>query len=79
MRIPAAGLLCGAALAGWGVGGAAATDGPRIGERPIVESHLDQARINAGEVTFDELFEHGRLLFSARFNKLDGQGSNTKG
>ncbi|MCH8882188.1 MAG: hypothetical protein IIA41_01670 [SAR324 cluster bacterium] len=74
MRIPAAGLLCGAALAGWGAGPAAATEGPRIGERPVVETHLDQARINAGDVNFDQLFEHGRLLFSARFNKLDGQG-----
>ena len=44
------------------------------GERPAVETHLDQADIDAGRVSFDALREHGRLLFDARFNRLDGQG-----
>ena len=46
----------------------------RIGERPAVENHLDQSRIDAGEVGFRALVEHGRLLFSVRFNILDGIG-----
>ncbi len=45
-----------------------------IGERPAVESHLDQSRIEAGEIGLEELLRHGRRLFAARFNTLDGQG-----
>ena len=45
-----------------------------IGERPVVEHHLDQASIDSGEVNFEEILEHGRFLFDARFNRLDGQG-----
>jgi hypothetical protein len=46
----------------------------RIGERPAVERHLDQAMIERGEVGLDGLIRHGQLLFDARFNRLDGQG-----
>jgi len=45
-----------------------------IGERPAVEIHLDQAQIEAGEVSVPALLEHGHRLFDARFNALDGQG-----
>jgi cytochrome c peroxidase len=45
-----------------------------IGERPALEDHLDQALVDSGEVGFDELIEHGRAVFSARWNTLDGQG-----
>lgn len=45
-----------------------------IGERPTVETHLDQARIESGEIGLEELLRHGRRLFEARFNALDGQG-----
>jgi cytochrome c peroxidase len=44
------------------------------GEHPIVEHHLSQADVDAGLVGFNALREHGRLLFDARFNRLDGQG-----
>jgi cytochrome c peroxidase len=51
-----------------------ADDDVRIGERPAVEVHLDQAQIEAGQVHFKELLRRGRILFEAVFNKLDGQG-----
>lgn len=49
-------------------------DEPKIGERPTVEHHLDQAAIEDGQVGLRGLVEHGQLLFDARFNRLDGQG-----
>src|SRR5262249_18356512 len=45
-----------------------------IGERPAIEAHVDQAQIEAGRISFKELFHRGQLLFDARFNNLDGQG-----
>lgn len=58
-----------------GSGVAAAAGGVvAIGERPAVEEHLDQARIEAGEIGLAEVLRHGRRLFEARFNALDGQG-----
>ena len=45
-----------------------------IGDGPIVENHLDQAQIDNGAVTFDQLFAQGKLLFQAKFNMFDGQG-----
>lgn len=45
-----------------------------VGERPAVETHLDQKQIEAGKVSSSALLEHGERLFSARFNTLDGQG-----
>ena len=47
---------------------------PPIGEQPVVGRHLDQADIEAGRHPLPELLAHGRLLFDARFNILDGQG-----
>lgn len=44
------------------------------GETGELGQHTDQNAINAGEVSFDELFAAGKHLFSAQFNKLDGQG-----
>lgn len=43
-------------------------------DRPVIESHVDQERIEKGDVSFDALFQAGRFLFNARFNKADGQG-----
>lgn len=59
-------------IAAWS-GFALASD-PPIGQRPAVEDHLDQAAVDAVEISFEELFEHGELLFVARFDELDGQG-----
>src|SRR5438045_7009320 len=52
---------------------AAASD-TLIGERPAIEVHLDQARIEAGETSLQECIRRGRILFGAVFNALDGQG-----
>ncbi len=52
------------------VAGAFASGGA-IGERPVIEHHLDGTGL-AEELSV--LFEHGQKLFDARFNKLDGQG-----
>ena len=52
----------------------AADDNVVIGERPAIEVHLDQARIETGEVSLKECLRRGRILFEAVFNKLDGQG-----
>jgi hypothetical protein len=71
LRLSLAGAL---ALALWMGGAAGAAADTIIGERPAVETHLDQAEIDAGNVTLDELIDHGELLFTARFNALDGQG-----
>ncbi len=45
-----------------------------VGERPAVETHLDQAQVNAGRVSLGALRKQGQLIFDARFNFLDGQG-----
>ena len=45
-----------------------------VGERPVVEQHLDQSEIDARAIQLEKLIGHGRHLFEARFNILDGQG-----
>jgi hypothetical protein len=45
-----------------------------IGERPVLENSLDQVDIESGELKLSDLIKHGRFLFKARFNTLDGQG-----
>jgi hypothetical protein len=45
-----------------------------IGDGPTVESHMSQAQIDAGSVSFDQIFAQGKLLFQAKFNMFDGQG-----
>src|SRR5207245_10781589 len=57
-----------------GISGLKADDDVAIGERPAIEVHLDQARIESGAVSLKECFRRGRILFEAVFNKLDGQG-----
>lgn len=47
---------------------------PAIGERPAVEVHMRQERIDRGDVSLQDLIGHGALLFRAAFNALDGQG-----
>jgi Di-haem oxidoreductase, putative peroxidase len=53
---------------------AAALEPVRIGERPAIEHHLDQADIDAGKLKLAELMRAGQKLFDAQFNKLDGAG-----
>lgn len=45
-----------------------------VGERPAVESHIDQSEIEQGKWNLNRLFRSGQDLFEARFNTLDGQG-----
>lgn len=45
-----------------------------IGERPAIVDHLDQKDIEDGKISKKELVQHGRLVFDARFNRLDGRG-----
>ncbi len=51
-----------------------ASEEVRIGERPAVDRHLDQAEIDSGRIGLRPLIRQGRLLFDAVFNALDGQG-----
>ncbi len=46
----------------------------RIGEAPTITQHIDQADVNAGRLSFQQLFAAGERLFINRFNILDGQG-----
>ncbi len=46
----------------------------QIGETPAIASHLSEADIESGAVSFEEVLKHGEHLFTAVFNKLDGQG-----
>ena len=45
-----------------------------IGDGPVIEEHLSQDSVRSGDVTFEQLFEAGARLFSAKFNTFDGQG-----
>ncbi len=62
-------LALAACLAPW-----TAASAVTIGDGPVIETHLDQAQIDNGAITFDQLFDQGRLLFQAKFNLFDGQG-----
>jgi di-heme oxidoreductase (putative peroxidase) len=46
----------------------------QIGDVGAIPFHLDQSNIENGRLSFNEVIEHGELLFTAVFNKLDGQG-----
>ena len=40
----------------------------------IVAQSIEQEDVNNGALTLDEITEHGKLLFVAKFNACDGQG-----
>ena len=67
------GLVAAAFLSAIG-GLAVAAEPPRFGELPAILAHPDQAAMVRGDIGLDQIIAHGRLLFSARFNTLDGQG-----
>ncbi|MBL8878476.1 MAG: hypothetical protein JNG88_05080 [Phycisphaerales bacterium] len=46
----------------------------QVPESPVIKSHVAQADIESGVMSFDEIFHLGKKLFDARFNTLDGQG-----
>lgn len=43
-------------------------------DTPVLTRHVEHADIRAGRLAFDEVAAHGRALFTARFNRCDGQG-----
>lgn len=43
-------------------------------DRPALPEHIEQADIVDGSLSFDQIFEQGRLLFVTAFNRCDGQG-----
>ncbi|MBL9077918.1 MAG: hypothetical protein JNL08_10470 [Planctomycetes bacterium] len=45
-----------------------------LGDQPAIGQHLDQIEIARGEVPLDQVLAHGRALFAANFNDLDGAG-----
>jgi len=44
------------------------------GDEPAVATHLAAAAIERGEIGIDAVIAHGRALFGADFNELDGAG-----
>ncbi len=47
---------------------------PSAGEQPAIAYHIDQTKITSGQIEFNTLFQAGKRLFAAQFNRLDGQG-----
>ncbi|WP_425563084.1 di-heme oxidoredictase family protein [Luteimonas vadosa] len=45
-----------------------------IGDGPALGMHLEEADIAAGRIGFDDVLAHGEQLFTAKFNRFDGQG-----
>jgi hypothetical protein len=43
-------------------------------DAPALTGHIEHADILAGTLSFDAVAAHGEALFSARFNRCDGQG-----
>ncbi len=43
-------------------------------DQPVVAQSMEQADINGGAHTWEEIVDHGELLFVAKFNACDGQG-----
>ncbi len=43
-------------------------------EKPMVPHSLEQADIDSGALSFNEIRKHGELLFSTQFNVCDGRG-----
>jgi hypothetical protein len=45
-----------------------------LSDAPMLTRHIGHADILAGKFSFDAVVAHGEALFTARFNKCDGQG-----
>tara|TARA_B100000029_G_scaffold477703_1_gene523036 strand:- start:221 stop:1651 length:1431 start_codon:yes stop_codon:yes gene_type:complete len=54
--------------------GCESSDVKKIGELPAVTNHLDQSSIDNGELSLEEIIQHGKELFVISFNTLDGAG-----
>jgi hypothetical protein len=63
------------AAAASGCGGTVTAEEPvTIGERHGIQQHVNQTDLVSGATGFDEMFQLGKQLFNAKFNKLDGLG-----
>src|SRR5262245_28617123 len=63
-----AGIGCG------GSSGGGRSSSPMIGDEPAITTHLDEAKIESGEVPIEDAVAQGEKLFTASFNTLDGAG-----
>lgn len=54
------------------IGGAVAAQ--KIGDVPALQAHMSESEIETGRLSFQQVVEHGRELFTIVFNRLDGQG-----
>jgi len=43
-------------------------------DSPNISAHITQEKIASGEITFEEIYQSGQLLFETMFNICDGQG-----
>lgn len=43
-------------------------------DSPTVPLSMEQASINSGALSFDDIIDHGELLFATKFNTCDGRG-----
>lgn len=43
-------------------------------DAPVLSGHIEHADILAGKLSFDAVAAHGEALFTAQFNRCDGQG-----
>lgn len=57
-----------------GVGSPGAGDDSRIGDGPVIATHVSQEACESGALSLDRIVERGRELFMAKFNSFDGQG-----
>src|SRR6185295_18643815 len=48
--------------------------GQQIGETPGVRVHMNEEDIESGRISFRQIVAQGEMLFTAVFNRLDGQG-----
>ena len=47
---------------------------PGFPDHPALAQHIEQADIDNAALTFDAIFQQGKDLFDARFNRCDGEG-----
>src|SRR5262245_43910105 len=46
----------------------------QIGDGPAIPVHMNETDIESGRISFQQVLQHGQSLFTAVFNKFDGQG-----
>jgi len=76
VRILCAGVLLGLVSATGAVMAADAKECPPglEADSPVIPRSMEQADINSGALSFQQISDHGERLFVAKFNRCDGQG-----